>query len=57
MQENYENYTLNMVIFKNSWNVIFIGKFLIVGKIGPISISPPKVDQVNYYLHSNITDH
>jgi len=22
----------------------------------PISISPPKVDLVNYYLHSNITD-
>jgi hypothetical protein len=34
MQENYENYTLNMVIFKNYWNVIFIDKFWIVGKVG-----------------------
>jgi hypothetical protein len=34
MQENYENCTSNMVIFKNYWKVTFIGKFWIVGKVG-----------------------
>jgi hypothetical protein len=56
MQENYGNCTSNMVIFKNYWKIIFIGKFWKVGRLEIISIAPPQVDQVNYYLHSNITD-
>jgi hypothetical protein len=54
MQENYGNCTPSMVIFKNYWGVIFIGKFWKVGKVGAyISIAPPQIDQVNYYLHNN----
>jgi hypothetical protein len=45
-----------MVIFENYWKVILIGNFWKVGKVAPDSIAPPQVDQVNYYLHSNITD-
>jgi hypothetical protein len=54
MQENYGNCTSNMVIFKNYWKYL-LASFEELERLEPNSIAPLHVDQVSYYLHSNIT--
>jgi hypothetical protein len=46
MRENYGNCISNMVVFKNYWKVIFIGKFWKVGKVGTYFNSTTSVDEV-----------